>query len=286
MDDLYNNLKVYEFEIKGQTSSSSNSQNVAFVSFDNSSSTNETVNTAHSVSATSFKDQASTASYTDDIDADNLKEMDLKWQVAMLTMRVKSFIKKIGRKLDLNGKETVGFDRTKGNRNRDDLRRNAPVDTSTTNALVVQDGIVQTLRYILALKIVKNHIKLLKTVDQQREALNKSNLEIIGYQMGLESLEARIVIYEKNEVVYEEKIVFLKYDVQVKDISINELKNQLENVLKEKDDLKFKLKKFETSSKNLTKLMNSQISAKDKTGLGYDSHVNESEVLDNMFDSV
>ncbi|GJZ02457.1 hypothetical protein Tco_0520418 [Tanacetum coccineum] len=56
MDDLYNNLKVYESEIKGKLSSSSNSQNVAFVSFDNSSSTNETVNTAHSVSAASSKD--------------------------------------------------------------------------------------------------------------------------------------------------------------------------------------------------------------------------------------
>ncbi|GJS64388.1 putative ribonuclease H-like domain-containing protein [Tanacetum coccineum] len=39
MDDLYNNLKVYESEIKGQTSSSSNSQNVVFISSDNSSST-------------------------------------------------------------------------------------------------------------------------------------------------------------------------------------------------------------------------------------------------------
>ncbi|GJQ94515.1 hypothetical protein Tco_0005654 [Tanacetum coccineum] len=35
MDDLYNNLKVYESEIKGQSSSSSNSQNVAFVSSEN-----------------------------------------------------------------------------------------------------------------------------------------------------------------------------------------------------------------------------------------------------------
>ncbi|GKB94390.1 ribonuclease H-like domain-containing protein, partial [Tanacetum coccineum] len=91
------------------------------------------------------------------IDADDLKEMDLKWQVAMLTVRVKRFIKKTGRKLDLNDKETVRFDRTKvecynchrrghfarefkvprnqGNRNRDAPRRNAPVDTSTTNAL-------------------------------------------------------------------------------------------------------------------------------------------------------
>ncbi|GKG49112.1 hypothetical protein Tco_0515564, partial [Tanacetum coccineum] len=81
-------------------------------------STNETVNTAHSVSAASSKDQASTVSYTDDVmfsffasqsnapqlDADDLEEMDLKWQVAMLTMRVKRFIKKTRRKLDLNGK--------------------------------------------------------------------------------------------------------------------------------------------------------------------------------------
>ncbi|GJU19687.1 hypothetical protein Tco_1153029 [Tanacetum coccineum] len=53
MDDLYNNLKVYESDIKGQTSSSLNSQNVAFVSSSNSSSTNETVNTAHSVGVNS-----------------------------------------------------------------------------------------------------------------------------------------------------------------------------------------------------------------------------------------
>ncbi|GKF95982.1 hypothetical protein Tco_0288717, partial [Tanacetum coccineum] len=67
IDDLYNNLKVYESEIKGKLSSSSNSQNVAFVSSNNFSNTNETVNTAYSVSAVSFKDQASTASYADDV---------------------------------------------------------------------------------------------------------------------------------------------------------------------------------------------------------------------------
>ncbi|GJS29824.1 hypothetical protein Tco_0490444 [Tanacetum coccineum] len=100
--------------------------------------------------------------------------------------------------------------------------------------------------------------------------------------MGLESLEARIVVHEKNEAVYEENITFLKYEVQVKDISIKDLKNQLEEALKEKYDLKLKLEKFEESSKNLTKLINSQISAKDKTGLGYDSQMNESE-LNNIY---
>nr|GEZ76173.1 hypothetical protein [Tanacetum cinerariifolium] len=100
MDDLYNNLKVYESEIKSQSSLSSNSQNVTFVSSDNSSSTNETVNTAHGVSSTSSKDQAFTTSYVDDvmfsffsnqsnasqldnkdlelIDTDDLEEIDLK----------------------------------------------------------------------------------------------------------------------------------------------------------------------------------------------------------------
>ncbi|GJS07885.1 ribonuclease H-like domain-containing protein [Tanacetum coccineum] len=278
-----NELKVYESEIKCQSSSNSNSQNVAFVSSDNSSSTNETVNTAH----------------------------NLKWQVAMLTMRVKRFINKTGRKLDLNGKETVGFDRTKvecynchrrghfarecmaprnqGDRNRDDPRRNALVDTSTTNALVVQDGIGSSSSdsevHTFSKDYLKSYEALQKQYDQQREALNKSNLEIIGYQIGLESLKAMIVVHEKNEAIYEEDIAFLKYDVQVKDISIKDLKNQLEEALKEKDDLELRLEKFKESSKNLTKLINSQITAKDKTSLGFDEQVNKSEVLDNVFDS-
>ncbi|GJT51081.1 hypothetical protein Tco_0977238 [Tanacetum coccineum] len=128
----------------------------------------------------------------------------------------------------------------KWNRNGDAPRRIVPVETPA-NALVVQDG--------------------------------------IGYQMGLESLEARIVVHEKNEAVYEEDIAFLKYDVKVKDISIKDLKKQLEEALKEKVDLKLKLENFEESSKNLTKLINSQISDKDKAGLGYDSQMNESEVV-------
>nr|GEW84451.1 ribonuclease H-like domain-containing protein [Tanacetum cinerariifolium] len=49
IDDLYNNLKVYEADIKGSSGSSSNSQNVAFVSAESTSSTNE-FNAAYNVS--------------------------------------------------------------------------------------------------------------------------------------------------------------------------------------------------------------------------------------------
>ncbi|GJX15068.1 hypothetical protein Tco_0206826 [Tanacetum coccineum] len=51
MDDLYNNLKVYEPEVKGTSSSNTSTQNMAFVSSNNSGNTNEAVNTAHGVSA-------------------------------------------------------------------------------------------------------------------------------------------------------------------------------------------------------------------------------------------
>nr|GEU70089.1 hypothetical protein [Tanacetum cinerariifolium] len=67
MDDLYNNLKVYEAEIKGQSSSSLNFQNAAFVSLDNTSSPNEAVNTAHNVSAASSQGQAFASTYADDV---------------------------------------------------------------------------------------------------------------------------------------------------------------------------------------------------------------------------
>ncbi|GJY35587.1 hypothetical protein Tco_0420965, partial [Tanacetum coccineum] len=67
MDDLYNNLKVYEAEIKIQSSTSSNSQNVDFVSSDDTSSTNEAVNTAHDVPAARSKGQAFSSTYADDV---------------------------------------------------------------------------------------------------------------------------------------------------------------------------------------------------------------------------
>ncbi|GJY78171.1 ribonuclease H-like domain-containing protein [Tanacetum coccineum] len=128
-DDLYNNLRVFESDIKGSTASSSSSQNVAFVS-ENTSSTNE-VSTAYCVPNSSGQNSKfeQTSSYSllanqsscpqldhedlEQIDEYDLEEMDLKWQVAMISMRMKFFYKKTGRKLQFDAKEPVGFDKTK-----------------------------------------------------------------------------------------------------------------------------------------------------------------------------
>ncbi|GJY91573.1 hypothetical protein Tco_0506769 [Tanacetum coccineum] len=122
-DDLYNNLRVFENDVKGSTASSSNLQNVAFVS-ENTSSTND-VSTAYGVSNTSGHNSKheQTSSYSllasqsscpqldhedlDQVDEYDLEEMDLKWQVAMISMRIKKFYKKTGRKLLLMQKNLL-----------------------------------------------------------------------------------------------------------------------------------------------------------------------------------
>nr|GEV04764.1 ribonuclease H-like domain-containing protein [Tanacetum cinerariifolium] len=108
MDDLYNNLKVYEADIKGSSGSSFNSQNMAFISAESNISTNE-LNAAYSISTTTCHNNED----IEQINQDDLEEMDLKWQVAMLSIRVKRFYKKTERKLEFNEKEPVGFDKTK-----------------------------------------------------------------------------------------------------------------------------------------------------------------------------
>ncbi|GJZ49266.1 hypothetical protein Tco_0603456 [Tanacetum coccineum] len=63
------------------------------------------------------------------IHPDDLEEMDLRWQMAMLTMRARRFLKNIGRKLTINGNESVGFDKSKMecyNAKRDILQEEGP----------------------------------------------------------------------------------------------------------------------------------------------------------------
>nr|GEZ91959.1 hypothetical protein [Tanacetum cinerariifolium] len=129
MDDLYNNLKIYELEDKGTSSSNTNTQNIAFVSSNSTSSINGAVNTTHGVTIVSTQaivvnsttiDNLSDAvicsffaSQPNSSQLDDLEEMDLRWQMAMLTIRARIFLKNTRRKFSLNGNETIGFDKSK-----------------------------------------------------------------------------------------------------------------------------------------------------------------------------
>nr|GFC29046.1 hypothetical protein [Tanacetum cinerariifolium] len=94
----------------------------------------------------------------------------------------------------------------------------------------------------------------------------------------LESVEARILAYQQNETVFEEDIKLLKIYVQLRDNALVDLRKKFKKAKQERDELKLKLDKFQTFSKNLSQQLASQTN--DKTGLGYDNQVFTSSVFD------
>ncbi|GJY19000.1 ribonuclease H-like domain-containing protein [Tanacetum coccineum] len=118
LDDLFNNLKAYELE--GAADSSTTVENLS-----------------DAVIYSFFASQPSIPQLDNDdlqqIHPDDLEEMDLRWNIAMLTMRARRFLKNTRRKLDMANKERIGF-----NKNREPTRRTVPVEASTSNDLVSQ----------------------------------------------------------------------------------------------------------------------------------------------------
>nr|GEW75004.1 hypothetical protein [Tanacetum cinerariifolium] len=127
---------------------------------------------------------------------DDLEEMDLKWQVAMTSMRIKKFHKRTGKKMQFDTRDTVGFDKTKlecfnchkmghfarecrakwnqdsrrrdggynGNKARDNSKRPAYQDDS--KALVTIDGEAVDWSGML-----KSYARLKKLYDEQKDKL-------------------------------------------------------------------------------------------------------------------
>ncbi|GJW91151.1 ribonuclease H-like domain-containing protein [Tanacetum coccineum] len=178
LDDLFNNLKAYESKVKGTSGSTINSHNIAFLSSGSTNSASRTVNTASTQgaidSSTTVKNLSDVVIYSffasqpsipqlnnedlQQINFDDLEEMDLRWNIAMLTIRARRFLKNTVRKLDMANKEIIRFDKSKveyfnchkrghfsrecrtprnqDNKNREPIRRTVPVEETTSNALV------------------------------------------------------------------------------------------------------------------------------------------------------
>ncbi|GJU30643.1 putative ribonuclease H-like domain-containing protein [Tanacetum coccineum] len=180
--------------------------------------------------------------------------MDLRWQMAMLTTRARRFLKNTRRKLTVNGNETIGFDKSKvecykchkrgqfarecralrnqENRNMKNTRWIVPVETTTSNAFVSCDG----SGYDWSDQVEEGPTNFVLLVYSS----TSSNFDVSTDANCLESVEARLLVYKKNESVYEE-------------------------------DIKLTVENFENSSKNLSKLIDCQIVDKCKIGLGYNA---------------
>nr|GEY12128.1 hypothetical protein [Tanacetum cinerariifolium] len=182
LDYLYNNLKIYKAEVMGSSSTTQNTQNVAFVSFNNTDITNKAVNTAHD------------------------GNVDYESQ--------KIPIKKTRRNLGVKGTKTISFDKTKA-----------------------EDG--------------------------------PKNFALMAYT----SLSSSSSSNSDTKVSTCSKACLKSYDT---------FKEHYDNLTKDLNKSQFNLEKFKGSSKNLSRLLDSQQSDKSKTGLGYDSQGVDSQVLKNQ----
>ncbi|GJW49240.1 hypothetical protein Tco_0090591 [Tanacetum coccineum] len=256
MDDLYNNLKVYEPEVKGMSSSSLSTQNIDFVSSsnNNTSSTNEAVNTAHEVSTASTQVNATNSTNIDnlsDVVIYDMEEIDLRWQMAMLTMRARkgTFL--------LEGAELQEIKTTRTRKAQEGVKEGPnyalmAYSSSNPDSEVSNDSICS--------KSCLKTIKSLKSQnDQLLKDLKKSELMVLGYKTGLESVEEKLEVYKANESIYLQDIKGLKFEIHIREITIIELRKKLETVQKEKDGIQLNVDKFEHASKSLNKLIECQI---------------------------
>nr|GEX99807.1 hypothetical protein [Tanacetum cinerariifolium] len=272
------NLKIYEAEVKSSSFASTSTQNIDFVSSFNIDIINDLISAAASVFAISakihvfvllnvdtlsndviylfFASQSNSPQLENDdlkyIDADDLEEMDLKWKMAMLTVRARRFLQRKGRNLEANRPTSMGFDMskvecynchmkgyfarecrspkvTRRNGAAEPPRRNVPVETSTSNALVSQCNGVGSYDW---------------SFQADEEPTNYALMEFTSSR--LESVEARLLVYQQNESVFEEDIKLLKLEVQLRDNALVVLRQNLEKAEQARDDLKLKLENFET----------------------------------------
>ncbi|GJV55030.1 hypothetical protein Tco_1456035 [Tanacetum coccineum] len=235
LDDLFNNLKAYESEVKGTSSSTTNLHNVAFMSSSSTNNATRAVNTAQGINTAStqvaadcsttvenlsdamiysfFASQPSIPQLDNEdlqqINLDDLKEIDLRWNIVMLTMRARRFLKNTRRKLDMANKKELGLTSPRWSvstaTREDTLQGNAGhpgIKTARTRSL--QEGPCQ--------------------------------ISVVFYKTGLEFVEARLLVFKKNKSVYEEDIKLLKREICLRDLDIAELKRKLELATKEKDE--------------------------------------------------
>ncbi|GJS28018.1 putative ribonuclease H-like domain-containing protein [Tanacetum coccineum] len=230
---------------------------------------------------TTAKTLLSSSVYLEQIHEDDLEAIDLKWQLSLLSMREK-------RECRAPRNKEGQF------RNQDNTRKHGNNEDTSSKAMLAINGIgfdwsdmaeeqVQTNMALMAFldsevyndktcskTCLKNYETLKKQCDDLIVKLNQTEFTAATYKRGLATVEEQLITYRKNEVLFSEEVAVLKREVACKDYEINVLKSEFEKVKQEKEGIEFKIEKFDKASKDLDKLLGSQITDKSKKGLGLD----------------
>ncbi|GJX58956.1 hypothetical protein Tco_0290346, partial [Tanacetum coccineum] len=202
IDDLYNNLRVYENEMKRSLNSTSTSQNLAFLSFKNTSSTNEIstasgdfqVSTARGisqVSTTPCAHDVACSFFTQPTTSPQLENNDFS---RLMKMTWKNWI------IDDRGLYGLGGY---------DWSNDFEVEPVNYALMAISSSSLSSSSDNEVQKCSKQCLESFKTLqknfDSEREKHSRARLEIQGYELTLESIESRILVHKKNELAWGEK---------------------------------------------------------------------------------
>ncbi|GJY74798.1 ribonuclease H-like domain-containing protein [Tanacetum coccineum] len=266
-------LRVFKTDVKGSTGSSSSAQNVAFVSSESTSSTND-----EPVGFDKAKVECFNCHKTGHFAREFIS--DIRRRDARNTgYKAKDNGRRPGKQeepkalatLDGNGVDWTGHAEDEQENFALMAYSHSGLDTKVTSC---------------SKECEESYAKLKKLYDEQREQLGDASIEIKAYTLALAKVEAQLVCHQKNQLAYEEKIRFMKIDLDDKTDVLTYHKKLLAEAVKEKEELKTKLEKWQNSSKSLNKLLDSQMSVKEKIGLGFSEQVKENELYDEALMSV
>ncbi|GJZ01693.1 putative ribonuclease H-like domain-containing protein, partial [Tanacetum coccineum] len=307
IDDLYNNLRVFEPEIKNASKSSTSAQNVAFVSHSKSSTNkvksghNGDYSTyTHSTSSNYISDREAPAGFADEviyslyanqsedldllhedleqIDDVDIEEIDINWQIAMIAIRMKKFYKKTGRRVWMDGKAPVDFYKKKIECYKcHNTRHFARECTSkgTNDGKKKKDSVYQDQE---AGKQEKNQTGLLTMGEQEAK--------ILAYTLAVKKLESQVVTFQKQQLYLTEQLTFKANEIYEKDEKLKKYRRIGMRAVKENNQLKKTVDSWRDSSKNLWKLIDSGMTSNSKVGLGYEIQSNNEISKTNNFKGV
>ncbi|GJS03884.1 putative ribonuclease H-like domain-containing protein [Tanacetum coccineum] len=204
---------------------------------------------------------------------DDLEEMDLKWQLALLSMRVKKFYQRTGKKITINRGDTIGLDKTKlecfNCHKLGHFARKCRIPRG-------QDGRAKSYdQGSRNQEITRRTVKSFETLKAQNDKLridcNKTEFDLANYKRALTSVEEQLAFYKQNEVIFTNKIAILKRDATFNEAEIITLKTIIEKLKKEKEDNLLKINNYENATKSLDKVIGSQLIDNNNKGLGYNA---------------